>query len=132
MPAPVPYLLLPGTARAALEHYAEVFGGDVTVFTHADFHRDTATPEAVAHGGLDGAVSLFAADAEPGAATVHVQGLLLSLLGAAEPSVLHGWFDALAEGGTVVDALAARPWGDTDGTVRDRFGVTWLIGYQPA
>ncbi|MGP9694577.1 VOC family protein [Brachybacterium sp. AOP25-B2-12] len=132
MPAPVPYLLLPGTARAALELYARVFGGEVTVYTHADFHRDSGTPEAVAHGGLDGTVSLFAADAEPDAETLRAEGLFLSLLGAAEPSVLHAWFDALAEGGTVVDALAVRPWGDTDGTVRDRFGVTWLIGYQPS
>jgi len=36
----------------------------------------------------------------------------------------------LAEGGEVVDPLALKPWGDHDGQVRDRFGVTWLIGYQ--
>lgn len=44
--------------------------------------------------------------------------------------MLRHWFDALAEGGTVVDALQQRPWGDWDGTVRDAFGVTWLIGFE--
>ncbi|APZ35534.1 hypothetical protein [Microbacterium aurum] len=33
-------------------------------------------------------------------------------------------------GGELVDPLALKPWGDHDGQVRDRFGVTWLIGYQ--
>jgi PhnB protein len=54
---------------------------------------------------------------------------MFSLLGTAEPAELERWFDALADGGEVIDPLALKPWGDHDGQVRDRFGVTWLIGY---
>ena len=31
-----------------------------------------------------------------------------------------------------VAQLQERPWGAHDGTVTDRFGVTWLIGYEGA
>jgi PhnB protein len=53
----------------------------------------------------------------------------LALLGAAAPAALAAWFAALADGGTVLDPLVERPWGDVDGSVRDRYGLTWLIGY---
>jgi PhnB protein len=62
---------------------------------------------------------------------VKVEGLMLSLLGAAEPEVLHRWFDHLSTGGgEVVDPLAPKPWGAADGQVIDRHGLRWLIGYE--
>lgn len=79
---------------------------------------------------LNGPVDLFATDADEGDASLRVDGLLFALLGTAEPAVLEGWFADLAEGGEILDPLQVRPWGDHDGQVRDRFGVTWLIGYQ--
>ena len=130
MTAPMPYLHFAGTAREALAFYRSVFGGEVGVNTFAEFGRDDGPGEAVAHGMLDGPVSLFAADAAPGEATVQMQGVMLSLLGTAAPAELERWFAALAEGGTVVDPLQERPWGDHDGQVTDRYGLTWLIGYQ--
>lgn len=125
-----PYLHFPGTAGEALTFYQEVFGGDVGVNTFAEFGRDDGPADAVAHGGLTGQVTLFAADAVDGQATLRLEGVMFSLLGTAEPNVLERWFAALSEGGTVVDPLQLRPWGDHDGQVTDRFGVTWLIGYE--
>jgi len=52
------------------------------------------------------------------------------LLGTAEPDVPHRWFDGLADGGVIVDPLAAKPWGASDGQVIDRYGLSWLIGYE--
>ncbi|MBC3762034.1 VOC family protein [Quadrisphaera oryzae] len=129
--APVPYLLLPGTARDALTRYREVFGGELTIHSYADFGRTDGPADRVAHGELRGPVSLFAADASGEEEPFRCAGLLLSVLGAAAPDVLHRWFDALAEGGAVVDPLQQRPWGATDGQVRDAHGVTWLVGYEP-
>lgn len=125
---PTPYLLLPGTAREALTFYAGVFGGEVQLFTRAQMSGDS--DEAVGHGELAGPVHLFAADAASGEAPVRVEGLMLALLGAADPDTLRGWFAALADDGTVLDDLQRRPWGDWDGQVRDAYGVTWLIGFQ--
>jgi PhnB protein len=130
MPAPTPYLLLPGTAREALTHYQRVFGGTLALSTFAELGREDGPAEAVAHGVLEGPVKLFAADAGTGEAAYSAQGLMHALLGAADAETLTAWFAGLAEGGTIVDDLQARPWGAHDGQVRDRFGVLWLIGYE--
>jgi PhnB protein len=129
---PKPYLLLPGTALDALTRYREVFGGELQLHTYGEFGRGDGPADAIAHGILTGPVTLFAADAGPDEDAFSSTGLLFSLLGAAEPDVLRSWFDALADGGRVVDALAERPWHAWDGQVRDRFGLTWLIGWEPA
>ncbi|MFE1646801.1 VOC family protein [Microbacterium sp. P01] len=126
----VPYLHFSGSAREALTAYHGIFGGDLTLHTLADFGRTDGPPEAIAHGILSGPVDLFGADAGPDDDPLVLQGVLFSLLGAADPDMLAVWFDALADGGSVKDPLQARPWGAHDGQVVDRFGVTWLIGYE--
>ena len=100
--------------------------------TYEEFSRSDGPPEAIAHGMLNGAVALAGSDAAPGQKSVRLEGVMLSLLGTAEPSVLHEWFDKLADGGLVVDPLAPKPWGASDGQVIDRHGLHWLIGYEPA
>lgn len=125
-----PYLSFPGNAREALTFYQEVFGGDLVLNTLADSGRDDGPSEAIAHGMLQGDVELFASDALPGDASLRLEGVLFSLLGTAEPSTLEAWFAALCVGGTDVDELQLRPWGDHDGQVTDRYGIRWLIGYQ--
>lgn len=129
--APQVYVSFPGTARAALSFYAQVFGGELTLHAYEDFGRTDGPPDAIAHGTLEGLVSLGGSDAGTGESALHVEGLMLSLLGTASPDVLHLWFDQLADGGRVVDPLAAKPWGASDGQVVDRWGLHWLIGYEP-
>ena len=127
------YVSFPGTARAALQFYADVFGGELALHSYEAFGRTDGPPDAVAHGVLEGPVSLAGSDAGEADPVVRVEGLMLSLLGAAEPAVLHRWFEDLAEGGgQVVDPLARKPWGASDGQVLDRHGLRWLIGYEPA
>lgn len=128
MTALTPYLTLAGTAREALTFYQGVFGGDLTLATYAEFGRTDGPGDAIAHGMLQGPVPLYAAD-DP-TRTVRIEGCLFALLGTADPATLTRWFEALSEGGEVIDPLQLRPWGDHDGQVRDRYGLSWLIGYQ--
>jgi PhnB protein len=126
-----PYIHFDGTAREALSFYAAVFGGEARFHTFAEFGRDDGPAEAIAHGYLaDSAVPLFASDVGAGKPAVRTQGLMLALLGTAEPDTMRRWFTALADGGEVVDDLQQRPWGDFDGQVRDRYGLHWLIGFE--
>jgi PhnB protein len=131
MTAPTPYLHFPGTASRALSFYHGVFGGELTLNTNADFGATEGDPGAIAHGILDGPVSLFAADTDATQEAFASSGLMFALLGTADAATLHQWFTALAEGGTVVDDLRERPWGASDGQVRDQFGLLWLVGYEP-
>ncbi|QEW00103.1 VOC family protein [Microbacterium caowuchunii] len=129
MSAPVPYLHFDGKASDALRFYQSVFGGELVLHTRAEFGQGDASATAIAHGILSGPVDLFGADTSGDERPVRAEGLTLSLLGFPAPSVLREWFSALSVGGDVLDPLQERPWGDWDGTVRDRFGLTWLIGY---
>jgi len=125
-----PYLLFPGTARKALSFYQQIFGGELTFYTFEQFSRVDGTPHAVAHGVLEGEVSLYGADAGKDDVPFQASGLMLSLLGRRDGATLRGWFDALSEEGVVRDPLVVRPWGASDGQVVDRFGVCWLIGFE--
>jgi PhnB protein len=40
-------------------------------------------------------------------------------------------FSALAEGGTITMPIADQFWGDYFGSLRDRFGVNWMVNYSP-
>ena len=130
MPAPSLYLHLPGTAAEALEFYRGVFGGTIAQHTFAQFERADGPGAAIAHGELRGAVDLYVADAGEHEDPFSARGLRVALLGTAEPTTLRTWFVGLAEGGEVVDDLQRRPWGASEGQVRDRYGVLWLIGYR--
>ena len=130
MAGPQVYVYFPGTAREALNFYAGIFGGELALHTYQDFGRNDGSPDAIAHGTLSGSIALAGSDAAEGQATVRPEGLMLSLLGAAEPAVLREWFDKLSEGGSVIDPLAPKPWGASDGQVIDRHGLHWLVGYE--
>jgi PhnB protein len=131
MSYPTPYLLLPGTARDALTFYGEAFGCEVQLHTYAEFGRTDGPADSIAHGYLtDGPAALFAADVPEHETSFRCEGMMLSLLGAATPDVLRGWFDRLGDGGRVIDDLQRRPWGASDGQVVDRYGVHWLIGFE--
>ena len=131
MTAPTPYFHFRGKARAALRHYADVFGGGVELHTFADFGRTDGPADAVAHGYLvNGPVTLFAADLTDAEGEFRSEGLMFALLGAADPPTLRRWFAGLADGGRIVEDLQSRPWGASDGQVIDRFGVHWLIGFE--
>jgi PhnB protein len=126
-----PYFHFQGTAREALSFYAGVFGGATQLHTFSEFGRSDGPADAIAHGYLtDTPVALFASDVAAEEPAFHAQGLMLSLLGTAEPDTLRRWFAALAEGGQVVDDLQERPWGASDGQVIDRYGLHWLIGFE--
>lgn len=131
MTNPTPYLLFPGSAREALTFYADVFGCGAQLHTFGEFNRTDGPSDAIAHGMLtDGPVALYGADVAGEEKPLRTEGLMMALLGAADPETLRGWFARLADGGTIVDDLQARPWGASDGQVTDRYGVHWLIGFQ--
>lgn len=130
MTAPTLYLWLPGTARDALDFYQSVFGGEVIAHTFGEFGRTDGPAHAIAHGMLNGPVSLYCTDAADGEPALNAHGLSVALLGTAEPEVLHSWFAGLAVGGVVLDPLSEKPWNASDGQLVDRFGLRWLIGYE--
>lgn len=143
------HLNLPGTARAALELYRTVLGGEVAVTTYREAGAPADAPFAdlVLFGlltGADGArlmaydVPGATTDALPAGSTHREQGVTItdrpffqSLQGGSLDEVTRAW-DLLADGGQVVEPLAASAWSPGFGMVTDRFGVTWVVDVRPA
>lgn len=144
-----------GTARQALEFYGSVFGGDVTLATYSDLGMPADAPGAdkVVFGQVENAegLRLMAYDvpgatedsaAEDGAATAGTttreNGVTLTdrtffqSLRADSLDELTGYWDALAEGATIVEPLAASAWSPGFGMLTDRFGVTWVLDVRAA
>lgn len=135
-----PYVNLPGSARDALAFYAGVFGGEPTIMTFGEsgFSAEAGgTPEEadkVMHGQLEttAGYTLMVADAPASMADAPVGGTIsISLSGDDEPA-LHGYWDALSEGATIIEPLTRAPWGDSFGMLTDRFGVGWLVNIAGA
>jgi PhnB protein len=138
------HLNFAGTAREALEFYAEVFGGTATFATYGDFGMPAEAPGAdkIVFGRVsaEGGFRLMAYDI-PGATdaaatagtTRRENGVTLTdrtflqSLQAESLDELRGYWDALAEGATIVEPLAASAWSAGFGMLTDRFGVTWVL-----
>ncbi len=135
------YLNFPGNAEAAFTFYRSVFGGELSALVR---FRDVPIegveiPEEdldkVMHVALpigDDDV-LMASDALASLGQHLVQGndVYLSVHpdSRAEADRI---FRALAEGGEVEMPIADQFWGDYYGSLRDRFGMRWMVSHSPA
>ena len=132
-----------GDARAALEFYQSVFGGHLVATTYAEVGMPAELPGAdrIVFGlvAADNGFRVMAYDIPGESAgsiagggstrrenhtTVTDQAVFVSL-GADSLKELQGSWDALAEGATIVEPLAASAWSQGFGMLTDRFGVTW-------
>ena len=131
---PTPYLFFRGECRAALELYADVFGGEIEAmmpYSELPPGDDTAVPPEMAswimHGTLlwpDGG-RLMASDTLD-ADHPRMEGASISM---ALPDVDAGRraFERLAEGGEIGMPYESTFWAPGFGTLRDRFGTRWMI-----
>ncbi|GAA0511877.1 VOC family protein [Paractinoplanes deccanensis] len=111
-----------GDARAALEFYQSVFGGDVAVVPHPD-GAGVMWGQVLSAGGFH----VMAYDVPAG--TSYDQGdksFFLSVRGTA-PDEITGYWKGLSEGATVLQELAPSGWSPLYGMLTDRFGVTWVL-----
>jgi PhnB protein len=127
----VTHLNFRGQARAALAFYQGVFGGDVVIATYRDFGRTDNPEEAdqVIWGQVTAASGFRVMAFDVPASTPYHAGenaFFVSVRSDAADEVRALW-DKLAEGGTVIHALAPAQWSPLYGMLRDRFGVTWLL-----
>lgn len=125
-----PYLGFRDTARAAMEFYQSVFGGELTLSTFGDFHasEDPAEQDKIMHGMLHapGGLVLMGADTPNSMGLADGSSISVSLSGEDE-SELRRYWDGLSRGATILEPLTPAPWGDAFGMLTDAHGVTWLV-----
>lgn len=134
-----------GDARAALEFYRSVFGGELAIATYGDFGMPAGIPGAdrVVFGQLESGagfrVMAYDIPGEPRAAgadsgstrrengmTITDQPFFLSVRGETLDEI-QGYWSALSAGAVIVEPLAASAWSPGFGMLTDGFGVTWIL-----
>lgn len=125
-----PYLNFKDNARQAMEFYQSVFGGTLNAQTFQDFHasQDPSEDNLVMHSVLTGAngIEFMASDTPSRMEYKPGSNFSMSISGDDE-AALRGYFEKLADGGTITMPLEKAMWGDTFGMCTDKFGVSWLI-----
>ena len=129
-----PHLNFRGDARAALEFWHSVFGGQLSVVSYADAQSVTDESEAqqVVYGQVvsDEGLRVMAFDV-PAARPYDagVSPVFVSVRGTDADELTRYW-EALVEGGTIVTPLGKSMWSPLHGMVTDRFGVTWVLDLE--
>lgn len=132
--ATTPHLNFRGDARAALELYRSVFGGDLTVVTFADARAvtDPAEADQVMWGQVASPDGFRVMAYDVPSHTAHEPGVIpvfVSVRGT-DPDELTRCWERLADGSTVVVPLGPAGWAPLYGMLRDRFGVTWVLDVE--
>jgi PhnB protein len=125
-----PYLSFRDNAREAMEFYRSVFGGELTMNTFKEYNASSEPSEddLVMHAQLEGEHGVVFMGSDTPQRMEYKPGNTFSMsLSGDDDAVLSGWFQKLADGGTVTMPLEKAPWGDTFGMCVDRYGVNWLV-----
>lgn len=128
------YIALPGNTAAAMQHWHEVFGGELTILKYGDlqlagmpFEPD---PDAVAHATLvTPAGTIAGGDAMDDGHDYSIKGTAYSLLYTTDtPDEARTFIQRLLDGGGEVGMpFEQAPWGGWFGQVFDRYGVMWAF-----
>ncbi|HET8605322.1 MAG TPA: VOC family protein [Marmoricola sp.] len=123
-----PYLSFTDDARAAMEFYRDVFGGDLSLRTFGDFGGPESHHDLVMHAELTtpSGFTLMASDSAPGVERTVGDNVALSLSGD-DAEELRGYWDQLSASGTTTLPLEKQMWGDEFGMCVDRFGIHWYV-----
>lgn len=128
------YIALPGTTAAAMEHWHEVFGGELMILRYSDTTMEgmpfEPDPDAVAHATLTTAAGIIAGgDAMDDGNDYAVRGTAYSMLYTTDtPDEAREFIAKLLDGGGEVGMpFEQAPWGGWYGQAYDRFGVMWAF-----
>ena len=125
-----PHLNFRGEARAALERYQQVFGGELTIVSYADMgSADPATAEHVTWGqvtSVDG-FRIMAFDVYPHLPWEPGQHAFYVSVRGTDVAELQRYWDGLVEGATVLQPFGPSEWAPMYGQLTDSFGVTWVL-----
>ncbi|WP_454048735.1 VOC family protein [Cellulomonas sp. Marseille-Q8402] len=127
----VTHINLRGTARAALEHYRSVFGGQIAIATYADAGaaQDPAEADLVMWGQVvsDDGFHVMAYDVPSSMPWEPGQNAYFVSVRSASVDEITGYWQRLSTEATVVVPLAPAGWSPLYGMLRDPFGVVWVL-----
>ncbi len=124
-----PYISFRGNTRDAMQFYQTVFGGKLEMNTFKDFHasQEPGDDDLIMHAMLEAdGIHFMAADTPLRMDYTGGTNISMTLSGD-NHAELQAYFEKLAEGGSIREALVQAPWGDTFGMCVDKFGIVWMV-----
>ncbi|WP_127783649.1 VOC family protein [Rhodococcus sp. X156] len=127
----VTHLNLRGDARAALELYQSVFGGDLVAITNADAHnvqnRDEADQLMWGQVASPDGFHVMAYDVPSSMPWSQGEAPFFVSVRGSDAEEITTYWKKLAEHATVVVPLAPAGWAPLYGMLTDKFGITWVL-----
>jgi PhnB protein len=125
------HLNFQGQARAALDFYQSVFGGQVTQFSYREsgMPHDPADAERIIWGqvGAPNGFRIMAYDVQASKPWDQGRNAFFAVLGGDAEQEIRSLWDKLAQGASIEQPLAPAQWSPLYGMLKDRFGVVWVV-----
>ncbi|SEQ11821.1 PhnB protein [Devosia sp. YR412] len=120
-----------GDAKAALEFYQSVFGGEIMLLSYRDANavQDPAEADQIMWGQVESPEGFRVMAYDVPSRTDYDAGtipLFLSVRGDNADELTRFW-NGLAEGGTMIQPIGPAAWSSLYGMLKDKFGVTWVM-----
>lgn len=135
-----PYLNFPGNAKEALEFYRSIFGGEFSSeVSFGDMPMEGVSIPAEDAGkmmhislpiGEDNVLMASDTLESLGHQTVQGNNLYISVHPDSRDEA-DRIFEGLSQGADLEMPMGDQVWGDYFGSLRDKFGVGWMINYSP-
>ena len=134
-----PYINFNGNAEEAFNFYKSVFGGEFAMIMR---FKDISSPEhpiseneadKIMHIALPIGKNILMANDVPefmGRVNENENRSKISV-SAETKEEADNIFSALSEGGTVEVPIADSPWGSYFGMFRDKYGIEWMVDFDP-
>ena len=129
-----PHLNFRDQARAALDFYKAVFGGEQVLMTYGQAGQgsgDDADRIIWGQVACEDGFRVMAFDVlEPRPFDPGANAFFVSVRTSSSAEAQARW-DALSAGATILQRLGPAPWSVLYGMLTDRFGVTWIVDVEP-
>jgi len=134
-----PYINFNGNALEAFTFYKSVFGGEFTTVAHfkdlenPGFEVSPSEASKIMHIGLPIGGSILMANDVPefmGPTNENENRSKISV-NCESKEEADRIFNGLSVGGTVEVPMADSPWGSYFGMFRDKYGIEWMVDFDP-
>ncbi len=128
------YLTFDGNCEEALNTYAKIFNGKVTIQQRFDNPAMKAPKEyhdKVLHASLQiGSITILASDIMPGRQLSRGSSDVSLSLNVSSLEESKSIFEQLAEGGKVNHPFEKQFWGAWHGNLVDKYGIRWMVNCE--
>jgi PhnB protein len=125
-----PYITFKDNARAAMEYYQSIFGGELKMSTFKEFHASQSPAEdnLIMHADLDAGDGLAFMASDTSLQMEYHPGSNISMsISGEDEEQLKTYFKKLSAGGQITMPLEKQIWGDVFGMCIDKFGIGWMV-----